>query len=399
MCVAHRLQNAVKSAVEKQSMQKLLGKCRHLVSHFKHSALASDNLGKKQKVLGFKKPLRVIQEVATRWNSTFHMLQRLVVLKQPIRLYLEDAMNETDQKSYDLTDSQWSVVKGLLSILEAVDQVTITLSGKKYSTLSWCLPLLFGLRDAAKQEENDSTTLSGIKRKLTDQLNQRFKLNNLEMSSALVLAAALDPRFRKLSFLSKSEQDKLQRILLQKASNVDCTVTTDDRGEPPVKKRPSVLDRLLGEDKDIEEDDEAVSTLEEIKMYFQERPIKRKEDPLFWWRGNASRFPHLAVLAQKYLGIPATSTPSERVFSVAGIVVDKRRCALTAEMINALVFLHKNSHLLGMTEEILGPAEPELILQPKDRDVQDVSEEEDEVVDLEANSGSDEDTDDNDSSD
>ena len=141
-----------------------------------------------------------------------------------------------------LTDSQWSVVKGLLSILEAVDQVTITLSGEKYSTLSWCLPLLFGLCDAAKQEENDSITLSGIKKKLTDQLNQHFKLNNLEMSSALVLAAALDPRFRKLSFLSKSEQDKLQRILLQKVSNVDCTVTTDDRGEPPVKKRPSVLD-------------------------------------------------------------------------------------------------------------------------------------------------------------
>ena len=116
-------------------MQKLLGKCRHLVGHFKPSALASDSLGEKQKVLGFKKPLRVIQVVATRWNSTFHMLQRLVVLKQPIRLYLEDAMNETDRKSYDLTDSQWSVVKGLLSILEAVDQVTITLHGEKYSTL------------------------------------------------------------------------------------------------------------------------------------------------------------------------------------------------------------------------------------------------------------------------
>ena len=305
--------------------------------------------------------------------------------------------------SYDLTDSQWSVVKGLLSILEAVDQVTITLSGEKYSTLLWCLPLLFGLHDAAKQEENDSTTLSGIKRKLTDQLNQHFKLNNLEMSSALVLAAPLDPHFCKLSFLSKSEQDKLQRILLQKPSNVDCTVTTNDRGELPVKIRPSVLDRLLGEDKDIREDDEAVSTLEEIKMYFQERPIKQKEDPLFWWRGNASRFPHLAVLAQKYLGTPATSTPSERVFSVAGIVVDKRRCALTAEMINALVFLHKNSYLLGMTEETLGPAELELILQPKDRDVEDVSDREEEmyseVVDLEANSGSDEDTDDNDSSD
>ena len=112
-------------------------------------------------------------------------------------------------KNDDLTYSQWSIIKGLLSISEAVDQVTITLSGEKCSTLLWCLPLLLGLYDAAKQEENDSTTLSGIKRKLTDQLNQCFKLNNLEMSSALILAAALDPHFRKLPFLSKSEQDKL----------------------------------------------------------------------------------------------------------------------------------------------------------------------------------------------
>ena len=104
MCAAHWLQNAVKTAVEKQSIQKLLGKCRHLVGHFKHSALATDALGKRRKALGFKKPLRVIQEVATRWNSTFHMVQRLVVLKQLIRLYLEDTMDEIDRKSYDLTD-------------------------------------------------------------------------------------------------------------------------------------------------------------------------------------------------------------------------------------------------------------------------------------------------------
>ena len=89
-------------------MQRLLAKCRHLVGHFKHSALATIGLMRKQKALGFKKMLHVIQETATRWNSTVYMLQRLVLLKQPIRLYLEDVMDEVDRRLYDLTDNQWT---------------------------------------------------------------------------------------------------------------------------------------------------------------------------------------------------------------------------------------------------------------------------------------------------
>jgi len=59
---------------------------------------------RKQKALGFKKLMHVIQETPTRWNSTFYMLQRLVLLKQLIRLHLEDAMDENCM-SYDLTNN------------------------------------------------------------------------------------------------------------------------------------------------------------------------------------------------------------------------------------------------------------------------------------------------------
>jgi len=91
-----------------------LAKCHHLVGHFKHSALATNGLNRKQKTLGFKKSLCVVQKVPTRWNSTFYMMQRLVQLKQPICLYLEDTMSEDEVKSYDLSDHQWSVVKSIL---------------------------------------------------------------------------------------------------------------------------------------------------------------------------------------------------------------------------------------------------------------------------------------------
>ena len=210
VCAAHRLQNAIKHAVDNQGMQRLLAKFRHLVGHFKHSALATDKLMRKQKALGFKKMLHVIQETPTRWNSTFYMLQRLVLLKQPIRLYLEDTMDEVDRRSYDLTDNQWAIATAILNLLESVDQVMTTLSGEKYSTLLWCLPLMFGLYKAAEPEDNDSSTVRSIKTNLTEQLNRRFGLANLEINSPVVLATALDPRFRKLTFLSAEERLELR---------------------------------------------------------------------------------------------------------------------------------------------------------------------------------------------
>ena len=64
MCVAHHLQNAVKCAVKKKTMQKLLAKCCHLVGHFKHLALETNGLDEKQKALGFKPIWHVLQKVA-----------------------------------------------------------------------------------------------------------------------------------------------------------------------------------------------------------------------------------------------------------------------------------------------------------------------------------------------
>ncbi len=34
-------------------------------------------------------------------------------------------------------------------------------------------------------------------------------------------------------------------------------------------------------------------------------------DPLVWWKGDSSRYPVLTQLVQRYLGILATSVPSD----------------------------------------------------------------------------------------
>ena len=62
-------------------------------------------------------------------------------------------------------------------------------------------------------------------------------------------------------------------------------------------------------------------------------------DTLGWWRDNRGKFPYLAALARLVLAVPATSAPSERLFSVAGLVATKLRACMDSDNIAMLVFL------------------------------------------------------------
>jgi hypothetical protein len=61
---------------------------------------------------------------------------------------------------------------------------------------------------------------------------------------------------------------------------------------------------------------------------------------LTWWKSNEIKFPLLSHLAQRILCIPATSAPSERVFSSAGLTIAKDHARLAPQTANELVFLH-----------------------------------------------------------
>jgi hypothetical protein len=83
----------------------------------------------------------------------------------------------------------------------------------------------------------------------------------------------------------------------------------------------------------------------EIKCYQLEPAILYEHNPLLWWKTNQHRFPLLAEIARKYLSIPATSAPSERLFSTAGQVVTSRRASLKSSLVDKLLFLNKNMKL------------------------------------------------------
>ena len=61
-----------------------------------------------------------------------------------------------------------------------------------------------------------------------------------------------------------------------------------------------------------------------------------------FWFAKKDQFPIIYNLAMKYLCIPATSAPSERVFSVASKIISKFRNRISDENAGTILFVHGN---------------------------------------------------------
>ena len=90
----------------------------------------------------------------------------------------------------------------------------------------------------------------------------------------------------------------------------------------------------------------------EIAMYKTDKgcPLNNENgnyyDPLEWWKINETKYPNIWLLAQCILSIPATSAPSERVFSAAANIIDKKRARITTDNAELVMFLRGNKSLV-----------------------------------------------------
>ena len=147
-CAGHTLQLAISDALKAPDTSKVVARCRHLVSLFHRSIISSDALKVRQKAENSnQRPLGLLQDVATRWNSTFIMLQRLLELRIPLYGVLHDrnVIKEKDAKALDLRDSDWSIVEALVGVLRPLQVATQALSGEFYPTLGQVYPIIYGL--------------------------------------------------------------------------------------------------------------------------------------------------------------------------------------------------------------------------------------------------------------
>ena len=85
------------------------------------------------------------------------------------------------------------------------------------------------------------------------------------------------------------------------------------------------------------------------------------QDPLGWWKVKEPTYPILAKLAIEYLAIPATSAPSERIWSRSANMLSIRRSLMNLGIASRMMFVRENAailhkHYVALTGEPLSEA-------------------------------------------
>ncbi|XP_036066834.1 zinc finger BED domain-containing protein 4-like [Oryzias melastigma] len=94
ICIAHSINLLVKKSCDPiTTLTDIRNKTRQIVTYFRSSTTAKEKLAQIQQQLGT--PLhKLINEVPTRWNSTYHMLERITEQKEAVWVSLASLRND-----------------------------------------------------------------------------------------------------------------------------------------------------------------------------------------------------------------------------------------------------------------------------------------------------------------
>lgn len=111
-CFIHSLQLVILEAIKSQrAVVDTIAVARKIVGHFSHSAAACSKLKQIQDDLNIANR-KLVQDVSTRWNSTYYMLERLYEEKRSICIYANEHAKITN-----LTKTQWDLVASLIQVI------------------------------------------------------------------------------------------------------------------------------------------------------------------------------------------------------------------------------------------------------------------------------------------
>lgn len=333
-CFAHTLQLVIKNGFKQAgNINKVISKVSTIVSHVKKSIHAAE-------VLESEKALQKAN--TTRWNSQLNMIRS--VLRNP-----EEKLNSLETQK--LTNCDRKIISDLVEILTPFETATQCVQGDKVMTSSMIVPCIRVLK---------------VKMSLSQKFSSKFvlalkesvytRLSKYEECDAFLLASALDPRF-KLKWCANDEYRTLKEKLVtivntshHTSSGIDSmtshvgTSLESLPSVPSVEKKQSASATSFFQD--LIQSPSSSCNLNDTELlveeYLSAPCLPQEDDPLIYWKNHEKRFSCIAKLVPKYLCMPASSTPVERLFSIAGKVFRPERCRLSDKTFETLMFIKCN---------------------------------------------------------
>ncbi|XP_065643081.1 zinc finger BED domain-containing protein 4-like [Hydra vulgaris] len=189
-CFIHTIQLCIHDSIlSQQSVKEILVCWRRLATHFHHSPTAAAKLEAIQEQLGTNKH-RLIQDVTTRWNSSYNMIERMLDQRVPLATYTANHATQSTLNSF-----QWGLLDKVFYILEPFKTLTVNLS-KREAFLSDVIPSIMALKVFFNQALICEAFLSinTLVEQLKESVDKRLSI--FLHDKYLCLSTFCDPRYK-----------------------------------------------------------------------------------------------------------------------------------------------------------------------------------------------------------
>ncbi|RMC10259.1 hypothetical protein DUI87_13061 [Hirundo rustica rustica] len=345
-CFSHTVNVIVNEAIKSQRMvQNLLSIARKICERVHRSAKAKEKLAELQKEYELPQH-QLIQDVPSKWNTSFHMLERLIEQKRAIdEMSIECSFREL------ISCDQWEVMQSVCHALKPFEAASREMS-THMSTLSQVIPMIHILNRKIEMLFEETMGIDTMLKSLKEAMVSR--LSSTLHDPRYIFATLLDPRY-KTSLFTEEEAEQYKQDLIRELEIMSSTSDDDkpvsngcDIGSPSTNSYgEDNLWSLMGDMKKTKDLKERAKLPEEMVLsYLEEEVLEHNCDPLTYWNFKKSSWPVLSKLAVRFLGCPPSIVPSERLFNTSNESNNFSQSRLMIEHFEKLIFLKVNLPLI-----------------------------------------------------
>lgn len=341
-CFSHTVNLIVSEAIKSQRMvQNLLSIARKICERVHRSPRAKEKLAELQRAYELPQH-HLLQDVPSRWSTSFHMLERLIEQKRAVNeMSLECNFREL------ISCDQWEVMQSVCHALKPFEAASREMSSR-VSTLSQVIPMIHILNRKMEMLFEETMGIDTMLKSLKEAMVSR--LSATLHDPRYIFATLLDPRYKASLFTEEEaeqyKQDLIRELELMNSTSENTPASSGcDAGSP--SKACAGGDDLWSLVAKVKKEGQREKLPEDMVLaYLEEEAIDHSCDPLAYWALKKAAWPGLSALAVRFLGCPPSTVPSEKLFSTPTESGSCGQSRLMMEHFEKLIFLKVNLPLI-----------------------------------------------------